>query len=210
MADILPFLISGIVFGTAAGITPGPLLTLVISETLRHNKKEGIKIAAAPLLTDLPIIALTLLLLGRLSNINYLFGIISFAGAVFIAHLGYRCIKTEGINITKETAAPGSLKKGIIVNLLSPYPYIFWLTIGAPVTIKAWNSAFLSAPLFLFSFYFCMAASKITIALLADRSRKFLHGKTYIYTIRFLGGTLIFFSLIFVRNGLGYFNIFGI
>ncbi|HRY44622.1 MAG TPA: hypothetical protein P5164_11830, partial [Thermoanaerobaculia bacterium] len=29
-------------------------------------------------------------------------------------------------------AAPQSLRKGVIVNLLSPNPYLFWMTVGAP------------------------------------------------------------------------------
>ena len=47
----------GVVFGLAAGLMPGPLLALVIQQTLRHGPGEGIKVAAAPLLTDLPIVA---------------------------------------------------------------------------------------------------------------------------------------------------------
>ncbi len=49
---MLDYLITGITFGFVAGISPGPLLALVISETIKHNHKEGIKIALSPLLTD--------------------------------------------------------------------------------------------------------------------------------------------------------------
>ena len=34
----LPFLLSGLLFGLVAGMSPGPLLTLVISETLRRDE----------------------------------------------------------------------------------------------------------------------------------------------------------------------------
>ncbi|MDY6953588.1 MAG: LysE family translocator, partial [Thermodesulfobacteriota bacterium] len=49
----------GIVLGLSAGFAPGPLLALVISQTLRHNAVEGLKVALAPLVTDLPIILIT-------------------------------------------------------------------------------------------------------------------------------------------------------
>lgn len=55
MLEIFTFLISGIIFGLSAGISPGPLLALVISETLKFGRKEGIKVAIAPLITDIPI-----------------------------------------------------------------------------------------------------------------------------------------------------------
>lgn len=35
------YLVSGIVFGLSSGLAPGPLLTLVLTETLRHGKKGG-------------------------------------------------------------------------------------------------------------------------------------------------------------------------
>ncbi len=45
MVEGFEFLISGIILGLAAGTSPGPLLALVFSETLKYGKKEGIKIA---------------------------------------------------------------------------------------------------------------------------------------------------------------------
>ena len=66
MALGFSFLFSGVVFGLSAGLSPGPLLTLVISETLKHNAKEGIKVSIAPILTDLPIVMITILVLSRL------------------------------------------------------------------------------------------------------------------------------------------------
>ena len=59
MTAILPFLFAGLVLGLSGGLVPGPLLTLVASETLRHGAAAGIRVALAPLLTDAPIILAT-------------------------------------------------------------------------------------------------------------------------------------------------------
>ena len=48
-------LTAGILLGLSAGFAPGPLLTLVIAQTLKHNVREGIKVALAPLISDFPI-----------------------------------------------------------------------------------------------------------------------------------------------------------
>ncbi len=64
--ETLSSLAAGTVFGLSAGFAPGPLLTLVITQTLRHDIREGVKVAMAPLITDLPIILLSLLVLSRL------------------------------------------------------------------------------------------------------------------------------------------------
>lgn len=57
---MIEFLSAGTLLGLAAGFAPGPLLVLVISETLRHNIKAGIKVSIAPLITDVPIILISL------------------------------------------------------------------------------------------------------------------------------------------------------
>ncbi|NCD26558.1 MAG: hypothetical protein EOL86_13335, partial [Deltaproteobacteria bacterium] len=49
---------SGLVLGLSAGLSPGPLLTLMLSETLRHGVRAGLLVAVAPLISDLPIIIL--------------------------------------------------------------------------------------------------------------------------------------------------------
>ena len=65
--------LSGAVFGLAAGLMPGPLLALVIQQTLRHGPTEGIKVAAAPLLTDLPIVAAALFAVNRVADADDLY-----------------------------------------------------------------------------------------------------------------------------------------
>ena len=69
---MIEYLGKGTLLGLAAGFSPGPLLVLVISETLRHTIKEGIKVSAAPLLTDIPILLVSLFILAGLSKVNVL------------------------------------------------------------------------------------------------------------------------------------------
>ena len=56
----MEFLFIGLLLGLSSGISPGPLLTLVIAETLRYGLGAGIRVAITPFITDLPIILLTL------------------------------------------------------------------------------------------------------------------------------------------------------
>lgn len=204
MASELSFLISGIIFGLSSGLIPGPLLTLVISETLKHGIREGIKISIVPLLSDLPIVLVTILILTRLSDIRPALGIISILGAIFLVYLAVESLSFKGSDIDAETK-PQSLKKGLITNLLNPNPYIFWLSIGAPTTVKAMDIGLLSASLFILSFYFSLVGSKIMVAFVTGRSRHFLKSRNFIYTIRVLGLVLLIFAALFLKNGLGYF-----
>jgi threonine/homoserine/homoserine lactone efflux protein len=65
MLEIIEFLALGTFLGLASGISPGPLLTITISETLQNGKWEGIKFAISSLITDLPIILYTLFILSH-------------------------------------------------------------------------------------------------------------------------------------------------
>jgi len=202
-----PFLILGIIFGISSGLIPGPLLTLVISETLKHGIREGIKISIVPLLSDLPIVLVTILILTRLSDIRPALGIISILGSIFLVYLAIESLSFKGSDIDTETK-PQSLKKGLITNLLNPNPYIFWLSIGAPTVVKAMDIGLLSASLFILSFYFSLVGSKIMVAFVTGRSRHFLKSRNFIYTIRALGLVLLIFAALFLKNGLGYFGWF--
>lgn len=58
---MIELLIAGITLGLYSDLSPGPLQILVVSQTLKHDYNEGVKVAFAPLITDLPIILITLL-----------------------------------------------------------------------------------------------------------------------------------------------------
>lgn len=192
----------GAFFGLAAGITPGPLLTLVITETLRHNRKEGIKIAIAPLITDLPIIILTSVIFSRLAQFNIILSIISFMGGLYFVYLGYETIKTKGLDVDLENLHPDSLKKGIAANLLNPNPYVFWLTVGIPNAFKAYNVSLITAILYFMLFYIMLTGSKICVAFLVERSKTFLNNRAYRITMQLLGAALFIFAVFFFYDGI--------
>jgi threonine/homoserine/homoserine lactone efflux protein len=213
VADIMKFelslIISGIVLGVPAGFSPGPLQMLIISQTLRHNMKEGIRVAMVPLITDFPIVFMTVFVLSQLSDVNVIMGLISLIGALFLVYLGYGNITVQGIEIEYDEKSPGSISKGIMTNILNPYPYLFWLVVGAPLILKAYHINLFSALLFLGIFYTCLVGAHIGIAVIAEKSRFFLKGKAYIYTLRCLGVALMVFALRFLWESLKFFGIWG-
>ncbi len=103
---MINFLTIGTILGLSAGFAPGPLLTLVISETLQHDVKSGVKVALAPIITDLPIVILTLFILAKLSNFHNILGIISLIGGFFILFMGYESICTKGVELNFQKTKP--------------------------------------------------------------------------------------------------------
>ena len=188
---MINFLLIGIILGLSAGFAPGPLLALVISETLRHDIRSGIKVALAPIVTDLPIILISLFILAKLSNFHTVLGSVSIGGGVFLLLLGYQSLKTQGVDLDIQLANPKSLSKGILTNFLSPHPYLFWISVGAPTMTSAMSSHPFAGVAFIGGFYFCLVGAKITVAILTGKSRSFLTGNSYCVIIRCLGFLLI-------------------
>jgi threonine/homoserine/homoserine lactone efflux protein len=202
------FLIAGSLLGLTSGISPGPLLTLVIAQTIKHNKTEGIKVAISPLITDLPIILIALFIFNRLSQFDIVFAIISFVGGAFLAYLGFESLKTKALNLEIQDSKSGSIKKGIIANFLNPSPYLFWATVGTPLVFKAFEISLIASILFLASFYVMLIGSKITIAILVARSKVFIGQKSYITLMRLLGIVLLIFSILFFYDGIQYLKLY--
>ena len=193
-AETLSSLAAGVVLGLSAGFAPGPLLTLVITQTLQHNMREGVKVAMAPLITDLPIILVTLVLLSRLSDFDRLLGLISLAGAGYILYLASESVRTGPVTLEESQSQPRSFRKGAAINALNPHPYIFWATVGAPFLLKTGKEGLLAPFLFLLGFYFFLVGSKVFLAVVVGKSRAFLTQRGYIWTMRLLGCLLAVFA----------------
>ncbi len=205
----LGYIGAGAALGLGSGLAPGPLLTLVISQTLRHGPREGAKVALSPLLTDAPILIGSVLALSWIQAFSTPMGIISILGALVIAFFGYDCFRIQGTERVTKDIRPQSLKKGLLANLANPHVYIFWITVGAPTTVRAYGSGWPAPAGFLFCFYLCLVGSKIAVALLTGRFSTFLSSRGYLLVMRFLGLILFTFALILFRDGLQFLGILG-
>jgi threonine/homoserine/homoserine lactone efflux protein len=200
---VLEYLATGVVLGLAAGFAPGPLLALILAQSIRYGTREGLKVAAAPLITDVPIVILaTALVVAAAEAAGGLLGAISLAGAAFVTYLGIESIRATGVQAGRPDEAPRSWARGALVNALSPHPYIFWITVGAPVLIRAWAEGPLAAAAFLVGFYACLVGAKMLLAVIAGRSGGRLRGRGYRAVMVVLGALLLVFAVRLAGEGL--------
>jgi len=199
---MIAFLSAGMVLGFSLGFLPGPLMALIISQTFQHGIKEGIKVSIAPLLTDFPILLICLFVLTRVAHFRAILGIVSLIGGLFVMRLAYESIRPKEISFSAARTEPQSVKKGAIVNALNPNPYVFWLTAGTPMILKAWNGGLLAASAFVAGFLCCLVGAKVIIAVLAGKASLFLKGKMFGTFVRILGLFLLAFALLLFKDGL--------
>ena len=200
MTAILPFLFAGLLLGLSSGLAPGPLLTLVASETLRHGAAAGIRVALAPLLTDAPIVLTTLLVLRPLADQPAPLALLHLAGGLYLGWLALEGLRFQGADLSPAPPS-GSLWRGVIANFLNPSPYLFWLTVGTPTVLAAWQESGLAVAAFIAAFYALLVGSKVLLALGLGRSRRALRSRGYRLVMRGLGGLLLVYALLFLYQG---------
>ncbi|HQY92741.1 LysE family transporter [Caldilinea sp.] len=177
------FLFAGISLGFAAGISPGPLLTLVITRTLERGLAAGLRVAVAPLLTDLPIILITVLFFNVLPP--GLETVLTVGGALFVLYLAWEIVRDARHahlvtgKVASNANAASDIWRGMMVNLLSPHPWLFWIGVAAPLLTRAWQTSAWSAAGFLVGFYGLLIGSKALVTVGVTGGRRFLNDRWY-------------------------------
>lgn len=168
-------LLLGLSIGLAAGISPGPLLVLVVTATLRSGWRAGALSACAPLVSDLLVVGGVLLVLDRLPERSL--AVLGVLGGVVVIASGVRtCLESRSAELASaDGAVPGSslraLRHGAAVNLLSPHPWVAWATALGPLTISTWREGAGGAVALVVGFYVTLVGAKIAIATLVAGGR---------------------------------------
>ena len=193
-------LCAGVLFGLSAGWSPGPLMALVIRQTVQHGGREGVKAGLAPLITDIPIVLVTMLFLSRLGPENPVLGILSGAGGVYVLYMAYETARAQPPASNGDSCLPRSLLRATLVNALSPHPYLFWVVVGGPFMKGLMPGGWLPPTLFVVSFYVALVGSKATLAILLGRGRGFFTGRVYRVLMVLLAGALAIFAVLLMRD----------
>ena len=157
----------GLTIGWAAGISPGPLNLLVVQSALRSGAAAGALVAAAPLITDAPIVALSLLVASTVPDIAL--SAMSIVGGLYLVWLGVAEWRSAGAAHV-DSSSGSHLRRGVIANLVSPHPWLFWLTVGGPTAVTAWERTPGAAVGFIVGFFVVLVGVKLIIAVTVARA----------------------------------------
>ena len=168
------YILHGIGYGFAAAAQPGPFQTYLISQTLIKGWKRSLPAALAPLISDGPIIALSLFVLSQLPA-----GLQRFlyaAGGLFVLYLAYGAYmtwKNFDPNLPSiETKTQQSILKAALINTLNPNPYIFWSLVTGPILLTGWRETPVLGLAFLAGFYVTMILGLSAIIIVFGSARQ--------------------------------------
>ncbi len=154
------FIAPALSFGLSAAVIPGPLIAFLVNTSLTLGWRKALLVVISPLITDAPIIVLMTFILGQLPPT--LLNLIQLAGGcllLFVAVGAFRQFRAgSSINMArKDTATDASWQRvlltGILMNFLSPGPWLFWAAVNGPILVRALEASPVQAFAFLVAFY---------------------------------------------------------
>ena len=171
------YLLQGIGFGFAAASQPGPFQTYLISRSISQGWRRTLPSALAPLLSDGPIIALCLLVLSHVPvwMEQVLYGV----SGVFILYLAwgaFRAWRAPPVPSALEHEAGLPIGKAVVMNMLSPGPYIFWTLVTGPILVAGWRESPAYGLTFLGGFYLTLVGGLATIVMVFGLAARFGEG----------------------------------
>jgi threonine/homoserine/homoserine lactone efflux protein len=201
---VLAFLLLGAGIGLAAGLSPGPVLTLVVLETFRGGWARGAAVAAGPLPADGPIVVAAILLVTRLPPAAA--PLLSLAGGAFFLYLAATAFldsrRPPAVDARRPPARRGFLT-GLLARGLSPHPYLFWLLVGGPLLLQARGIGWWAAAAFLAGYDLAIVGSNVALALALHRWVGGISARVQAGLLVATGALLAAYGLALVGRGAG-------
>jgi len=194
---VLTTLLTAFILGLFAGLAPGPYTTMVVGTALERGLKPALRLAFTPLVTDVGPVLVTALVLERLSWPALT--LLGLAGGVVIAMIGTRFLtRHAGAPEPREvSAAPQDTDQSarfghvVLSSLLSPAPWLFWLVVGSPLLLRAWERSPTQGVLFLLVLFATNVGSASSLAWAASHGSRLMAPSHRRWVLRLVGVGLI-------------------
>ena len=187
-------LLAALGLGIAGGLTPGPLHSLIVATALKRGTKPALRLAFAPLISDLPAVLLSLWLAATMSD--SVARTLAIVGGVFLIGLSIHALRSTEADVDPADVSDRpwrDLARGGVVNILNPNPWIFWLGVGAPLLREVWDRGPSYGVVWLGLFYTGIVGVKIGFAVSLGKTRERL--PEHWLRMSILGSTLLMLAV---------------
>ena len=136
MLSLLTIFAGAFVVGLSGAMSPGPVLTVTISETLKRGFKAGPLITLGHAILEITLLALIGLGLGPFFEHPAVVTVFMSAGGLVLLWMGAQMllsnkrITEEALSATGKDSPYGPILAGIVLSVSNPFWIIWWVTIG--------------------------------------------------------------------------------
>ncbi len=165
-------IISAFILGLIGGLIPGPVLAATFTEILQSGFLKSMRIILWALLIETVVALISLVILSSLNLPEYVFRIISIAGAGILLWISFSIWKVKKIDSGEKVFF--SIWKIATMILANGMLWTYWITICVPRAIILQEKIFLGDYLFLSLVQVGWLLSTIAVALIFSQFRKLL------------------------------------
>ncbi len=170
---MIPYVIVGTTYAFAAAVQPGPFQAFLVARTLSTGWRRTLPASLAPLLSDGPIILLTVLVLSQVPT--RFSDAMRLAGGIFLLYLAAGALRSwrdySAAPSSQDGAARRTVIEAAVVNLLNPNPWLSWSLVLGPLLLGGWRESPVHGVALLVSFYATMVATLAAMIVLVGRAR---------------------------------------
>ncbi len=198
--------------GFTGAMMPGPVTTLVVTETAKRGFIAGPLITIGHVLLELVMVVALFFGLGDLLKQNLVAGAIGVLGGLFLLWMGFDIVRSawQG-KVSLNTAQRGGTQSstnpvvaGILTSVSNPYWLMWWATVGAAylITFRAFGIAGVVA--FYVGHTLADWVWNNVVAFLVATGRRAMNDRVYRGILVVCGAFLIVLSFSFVSSGIGF------
>jgi threonine/homoserine/homoserine lactone efflux protein len=169
------YFLRGATLGLSAMAAPGPFQAFLLAQTLKNGWRRTLPASLAPLVSDGPIVALVLLVLTQTPD--WFLSILQILGGLFILYLARGAFLASKIAEATpeifEEAAHQNFLKAVLMNALSPGPYLFWSVIAGPIVVEGWRQLPALGLSFVLGFYLTLIGGFAAFVILFATASQF-------------------------------------
>jgi threonine/homoserine/homoserine lactone efflux protein len=207
--DILSLFLTALVVGFSGAATPGPLLTVTISEVVRRGFWAGPMLVLGHAILELTLLLGLTLGLSEFLVQDVVAGFVRLAGGAFLVWMGLDILRSRK-KIRLELIPQGMpidsgrsiLVSGILVSLSNPFWLIWWATIGLTYLTLALEHGRVGIAAFYMGHILADLIWYSLIAFIVAAGRRFVSANVYRGLLIVCGVFLIYIGVRFLYLGL--------
>ncbi len=210
----LPLLFStAFVVGLSGAMMPGPVTAVTIDHALKRGVGAAPLIAFGHGITEVVIVVLLVVGLGRMLEFPAVAGVIGIGGGAVLAWMGWgviRSARSGEVSLSAEQqdggghGGVGPVGAGVLSTLANPYWFLWWVTVGAGYVALAQQHGLRGVLLFFGGHILSDLSWLLVLAAAMVGGKRWISDRIYAAVVAILGGFLIVLAGYFFWTGLDW------
>lgn len=129
------------VLALSGAVVPGPMLTVVIRESVRRGPLAGPMVVVGHSLLEVATVAAILVGLGGILAMPLFFGVTGVVGGSILIYMGVSMVRGLGgksLDLSAgDSAGMNPVAGGVVASISNPYFYLWWATAGVALLSRS-------------------------------------------------------------------------